>query len=107
MYSNHWRWYLDEMFGWLPDDAGETEILIGQAQTVGMVCKSLGISEQSYYRWRREYGVLKLDQASPLKVRCHRIPLKKSASEAGRFVVRSAGSKGPTPLTQPGRPASG
>jgi len=72
MYSNHWRWYLDEMFGWLPDDAGETEILIGQAQTVGMVCKSLGISEQSYYRWRREYGVLKLDQASPLKVRYHR-----------------------------------
>jgi len=73
MYSNHWRWYLDEMFGWLPDDAGETEILIGQAQTVGMVCKSLGISEQSYYRWRREYGVLKLDQASPLKVRYHRV----------------------------------
>jgi transposase-like protein len=45
----------------------EAEVLISQGQTVGMVCKALGISEQSYYRWRRDYGGLKLDQAKRLK----------------------------------------
>ena len=32
-----------------------------------MICRTLGISEQSYYRWRREYGGLKVDQAKRLK----------------------------------------
>lgn len=45
----------------------EAEVRISQGQTVGLVCKGLGISEQSYYRWRRDYGGLKLDQAKRLK----------------------------------------
>ena len=32
-----------------------------------MICRALGVSEQSYYRWRREYGGLKVDQAKRLK----------------------------------------
>ena len=31
------------------------------------MCKKLGISEQTYYRWRKEYGGLRLDQAKRLK----------------------------------------
>lgn len=31
------------------------------------ICRHIGISEQSYYRWRREYGGLKVDQARRLK----------------------------------------
>ena len=34
---------------------------------MGQVCRVLGVSEQSYYRWRREYGGLKKDQAKRLK----------------------------------------
>jgi transposase-like protein len=34
---------------------------------VGAICRELGVSEQSYYRWRREYGGLKIDQARRLK----------------------------------------
>ena len=30
-------------------------------------CKKLGVSEQTYYRWRKEYGGLRLDQAKRLK----------------------------------------
>lgn len=45
----------------------EAEVWISQGQTVTMVCKTLSISEQSYYRWRRDYGGLKLDQARRLK----------------------------------------
>jgi len=42
-------------------------VRIGQGETVGKICRSLGISEQTYYKWRREYGGLKLDQAKRLK----------------------------------------
>ena len=40
----------------------EAEVRLGQGQTIGTVCRSVGVSEQSYYRWRREYGGLKLDR---------------------------------------------
>ena len=45
----------------------EAEVLLAQGQTVGEICRHFGISEQSYYRWRREYGGLKRDQARRLK----------------------------------------
>jgi len=45
----------------------EAEVRLGQGQKIGLICKSLGVSEQSYYRWRREYGGLKVDQAKRLK----------------------------------------
>ena len=40
----------------------EAEVKLSQGETVGVICRGLGISEQSYYRWRRDYGGLKLDQ---------------------------------------------
>ena len=46
----------------------EAEVLMSQGQTVGEICRRIGVSEQSYYRWRREYGGLKIDQARRLKV---------------------------------------
>ena len=45
----------------------EAEVRLAQGQTLGVICKHLGISEQSYYRWRRDYGGLKLDQAKRMK----------------------------------------
>ena len=45
----------------------EAEVALSQGQTVGEVCRSLGISAQSYYRWRTEYGGMKLDQVKRLK----------------------------------------
>ncbi|MFZ2099507.1 MAG: IS3 family transposase [Oricola sp.] len=45
----------------------EAEVRLGQGQSIGLICKGLSISEQSYYRWRRDYGGLKLDQAKRLK----------------------------------------
>ena len=45
----------------------EAEVALSQGQTVGQVCRVVGVSEQSYYRWRREYGGLKIDQAKRLK----------------------------------------
>jgi putative transposase len=45
----------------------EAEVLLSRGQSVVQVCRHLGVSEQSYYRWRREYGGLRLDQAKRLK----------------------------------------
>jgi transposase-like protein len=45
----------------------EGEVAMAQGQTVGQVCRSLGIVEQTFYRWRREYGGLKIEQAKRLK----------------------------------------
>lgn len=41
----------------------EAEVELSRGQKVGQVCRTLGIAEQTYYRWRREYGGLKVSQA--------------------------------------------
>ena len=45
----------------------EADVLLGQGQIVSGVCKQLGVSEQTYYRWRKDYGSLSVDQARRLK----------------------------------------
>jgi putative transposase len=45
----------------------EAEVLLGQGAQVSDVWRKLGISEQSYYRWRKEYGGMRVDQARRLK----------------------------------------
>ncbi len=45
----------------------EADVFLAQGETVGVVCRRIGVSEQSYHRWRREYGGLKVDQARRLK----------------------------------------
>jgi putative transposase len=45
----------------------EADVLLAQGQTVGEICRRIGVSEQSYYRWRREYGGLKVEQARRLR----------------------------------------
>ena len=43
------------------------EIEMGQGRTAGQACKTAGITEQTYYRWRKEYGGLEINQAQRLK----------------------------------------
>ena len=45
----------------------EAEKLQGQGATIPQVCKKLGVSEQTFYRWRLKYGALKEDEAQRLK----------------------------------------
>jgi transposase-like protein len=45
----------------------EAERLQGQGMTVPALCKKLGVSEQTFYRWRTKYGALKEDEAHRLK----------------------------------------
>ena len=45
----------------------EAEVELARGATVKDACRKLSITEHTYYRWRREYGGLKLDQARKLK----------------------------------------
>ena len=45
----------------------EAEVLIAQGRSVADAARTIGVTEQSYYRWRKEYGGLKMDQARRLK----------------------------------------
>ncbi len=45
----------------------EAEVLVNQGSTVIEVARKLGIAEQTYYRWRKEYGGMRVDQAKRLK----------------------------------------
>ena len=45
----------------------EAEVLLNQGSTVIDVARKLGIAEQTYYRWRKEYGSMWVDQAKRLK----------------------------------------
>ena len=45
----------------------QAEVGLAQGRSVGEICRGLGVSEASYYRWRSEYGGLKVDQARRLK----------------------------------------
>ena len=45
----------------------EAEVELSRGRTVGEVCKKLGITDQTYYRWRKEYGGIRMDQAKRLK----------------------------------------
>ncbi len=42
----------------------EAELLLGKGVTVGEVIRQLGIAELTYYRWRKEYCGMRVDQAS-------------------------------------------
>ncbi len=45
----------------------EAEVELAKGLTTPQVCKKLGVSDQTYYRWRKEYGGLRVDQAKRLK----------------------------------------
>src|ERR1700723_2826667 len=45
----------------------QIEVAIANGKATALACRENGITEQTYYRWRKEYGGLKLDQARRLK----------------------------------------
>ena len=45
----------------------QIEVLMAQGKSAALACKDAGVSQQSYYRWRKEYGGLEIDQAKRMK----------------------------------------
>lgn len=57
------RYQPEQIIGYLR----EAEILHSKGSTIPDICRQIGIVEQTYYRWRKEYGSLSVDQAKRLK----------------------------------------
>ncbi len=45
----------------------EAEVLLCQGSTIGEAARKIGVTEQTYYRWRREYGGMRIDEVKRLK----------------------------------------
>ncbi|KKL18398.1 hypothetical protein LCGC14_2475910 [marine sediment metagenome] len=45
----------------------KAEVLLSQGSTVGEAARKIGVTEQTYYRWRREYGGMRIEQVKRLK----------------------------------------
>ena len=45
----------------------EAEVLLCQGSTIGEAARKIGVTEQTYYRWRREYGGMRIEQVKRLK----------------------------------------
>jgi putative transposase len=45
----------------------QIEVAMANGKTTPLACKEAGVTEQTFYRWRKEYGGLKVDQAKRLK----------------------------------------
>jgi transposase-like protein len=59
----------------------QIEVVTSQGKSIAIACREAGISDQSYYRWRTEYGGLDLDQARRMK------DLEKENSRLKRLVA--------------------
>ena len=46
---------------WIINKLREAEILLSQGNTIAVISKKIGITEQTYYRWRKEYGGMRVD----------------------------------------------
>jgi transposase-like protein len=71
----------------------EAEVELAKGTPVAQVCKKIGVTEQTYYRWRKEYGGLKVDQAKRLKsLELENARLKKLVAEAelDKAILREA-----------------
>ena len=60
----------------------EAEVLISQGATAGEASRKIGVTEQTYYRWRKEYGGMRVEQAKRLKeVEKENVRLKKLVAD--------------------------
>ena len=73
----------------------EAEVLLSQGKNVAEACRQIGVTDQTYYRWRKEYGGVRTDQANRLKeLDRENARLKKLLAEAelDKAILREAAS---------------
>lgn len=74
----------------------EAEVDLAKGQEIGQVCRKLGVTEQTYYRWRKEYGGMKVEQAKRLKeLETENARLKKLVAELSldKEILKEVSSK--------------
>ena len=77
------------------DKLRQAEVELARGLAVPHVCRKIGVTEQTYYRWRKEYGGVRTDQAKRLKeLEKENARLKKLLAEAevDKAILREAAS---------------
>ena len=72
----------------------QVDVLTAQGQPIAAAVKTIGVTEQSYYRWRNEYGGLKLDQVKRLKaLEAENARLRRAVSDLtlDKLILQEAG----------------
>jgi transposase-like protein len=70
----------------------EAEVALAQGKSTAEVCKKLGVAEQAYYRWRREYGGLRVDQAKELEKENARLKRLLAVAELDKAILKEDAS---------------
>ena len=70
----------------------EAEVALAQGKSTAEVCKKLGVAEQAYYRWRREYGGLKVDQAKEFEKENARLKRLLAVAELDKAILKEDAS---------------
>lgn len=73
----------------------QVEVLSAQGQSVAEAVRQIGVSEQTYYRWRQEYGGLKGDQVKRLKeLEAENMRLRRAVSDLTleKLILKEAAS---------------
>ena len=73
----------------------EAGVLLSQGKSVSEACRQIGVTDNTYYRWRKEYGGVRTDQAKRLKeLEREKARLKKLVAEAelDKAILREAAS---------------
>ena len=79
----------------------EVEVELGRGKTVAEAVKKIGVTEQTYYRWKKKYGGLRMDQAKRLK------ELEKENSRLKRLLADAELDKAILREVAEGRPVAG
>ena len=86
---SHKRYSPEKIIGMLR----EAEIALAQGMTVGQISRQLSISEQTYYRWRKQYGGMKISQAKRVKdIERENVRLKRAVADLtlDKVILREA-----------------
>lgn len=70
----------------------EAEVALAQGKSTAEVCKKLGVAEQTYYRWRRECGGLKVDQAKEFEKENARLKRLLAVAELDKAILKEDAS---------------
>ena len=68
----------------------QAEVELATGATVAQACKKIGVTEQTYYRWRSEYGGMRVDQAKRLEDACVLQELEKENAQLKKLVADQA-----------------
>ena len=74
----------------------EAEVELSKGHITGQICRKLGITEQTYYRWRKQYGGMKVEQARRFKeLEAENARLKKLVADLSldKEILKEAASK--------------